>query len=338
MQQPRKRRIWPKVSFHRLPFEIFISNLSLFTAIALSLKETDVVSKASSSSLYPSMYPAAGPSSAAAAPAKERRKVRALYDFEAAEDNELTFKAGEISKRKDSLNLVGPFFNFRPKTVHVIDDSDPNWWKGSNQRGEGLFPANFVSSDLEAEPEVTSSSKRVQFNDQVTVATLLLEEAASVSSEAEVEIDEAKIDRMLHALHEADPTGERPDPEDLKVLEEQCGAMGPLIDAELEKLDRRHAHLTKLSGHLVEALDMYRGLMRELPGSGPAAVYGPPYGGGPMKFPPGPAFPQPQAPPQSPSMHPPGVYQQQPVYPAGPYGPPGPAAPYVNPYPPGPPF
>lgn len=103
-------------------------------------------------------------------------------------------------------------------SVHVIDDSDPNWWKGSNQRGEGLFPANFVSSDLDAEPEVSSlSTKRVQFNEQVTVATLL-EEAAS-SSEAEVEIDENKIDRMLHALHEADPTGERNDPEELKVLE-----------------------------------------------------------------------------------------------------------------------
>ena len=118
--------------------------------------------------------------------------------------------------------LYGPWLNefFRIFfLVHVIDDSDPNWWKGSNQRGEGLFPANFVSSDLEAEPELPlsrDSSKRVQFNEQVTVATLL-DEAAS--SEAEVEIDEAKIDRMLHSLHEADPTGERNDPEELKVLE-----------------------------------------------------------------------------------------------------------------------
>lgn len=39
--------------------------------------------------------------------------------------------------------------------------------------------------------------------------------------------------------------------------------MGPLIDAELENIDRKHAQLTQLSGDLVEALNLYHTLMRE---------------------------------------------------------------------------
>lgn len=39
--------------------------------------------------------------------------------------------------------------------------------------------------------------------------------------------------------------------------------MGPLIDAELEKVDRKHAQLTQLSTDLVEALGLYHSLMRE---------------------------------------------------------------------------
>nr|XP_042901326.1 signal transducing adapter molecule 1 isoform X2 [Parasteatoda tepidariorum] len=215
----------------------------LAKAIELSLKDSG--SSPKSHSLYPSMSNSA---SAPAPPkaAKEPRKVRALYDFEAAEDNELTFKAGEI--------------------ILVLDDSDPNWWKGSNHRGEGLFPANFVSADLTSDPEpVKTERKTVQFTEEVKVKTF-------VESEEEVEIDEEKIDRMLHFLHEADPTGERPDSEELRSLEEHCFAMGPLIDQELEQIDRRHASLTTANEFLVEALNSYQTLMKEY-ASAPCGPY-----------------------------------------------------------------
>lgn len=39
--------------------------------------------------------------------------------------------------------------------------------------------------------------------------------------------------------------------------------MGPLIDTELERVDRKHAQLTQLSSDLVEALSLYHTLMRE---------------------------------------------------------------------------
>jgi len=44
---------------------------------------------------------------------------------------------------------------------------------------------------------------------------------------------------------------------------ERVTAMGPLIDAALEKVDRRHAQLTQLSSDLVDALNLYHTLMRE---------------------------------------------------------------------------
>lgn len=160
---------------------------------------------------------------------KDSFKVRALYDFEAAEENELTFKAGEV--------------------ILVVDDRDENWWSGNNHRGEGLFPANFVTRDLEAPIEdPTVAGKSVQFDDQVRVKFL---------EEDVTEIDESKIDRLLHLIHEADPTGVNPDSDELLMLEDQCDRMNKLIDKELERLDRIQVALNTANRQLTESMREY---------------------------------------------------------------------------------
>ncbi|XP_052250279.1 signal transducing adapter molecule 1-like isoform X2 [Dreissena polymorpha] len=209
----------------------------LAKAIALSLQEDKHSTQhKTSAGLYPMTFGGGASSGATASPrVREVRKVRALYDFEAVEDNELTFKAGEL--------------------ISVLDDSDPNWWKGFNQRGEGLFPANFVTADLTVEPE--EPKKKVDFKEEVEVKSF---------EPDQVEIDEEKIDHVLQLIQNADPTGEtNPDSSEMVQLEEQCKVMGPLIDAELEKIDRKHADLCGINTKVLEALQMYHSLMKETP-------------------------------------------------------------------------
>ncbi|PRD24528.1 UNVERIFIED_CONTAM: Stam [Trichonephila clavipes] len=228
----------------------------LAKAIELSLKESG--SPKVASSLYPSTVSTTSQDHQTK-PAKQLRKVRALYDFLAAEDNELSFKAGEIihiiDDRKTNLNIVEKVI------CYALFLSDPSWFLGSNQNGQGLFPANFVTSDLspvESLPAPPKEKKTVKFNEKVNVKTL---GDTNVPVE-EVVIDEKKIDEMLTALHDADPTGQIQDSDELLALEDHCLAMGPLIEQELERIDHRHAALTDANKFLVEALKSYEMLMK----------------------------------------------------------------------------
>lgn len=51
--------------------------------------------------------------------------VQALFDFNPQEDGELGFCRGDF--------------------IHVMDNSDPNWWKGACHGQTGMFPRNYVT-------------------------------------------------------------------------------------------------------------------------------------------------------------------------------------------------
>ena len=91
--------------------------------------------------------------------------------------------------------------------------------------GEGLFPANFVTTDLNAEPEQFKDQRRrsVQFNEEVEVVNVvnaipLDDENAGLQIH---EISDEKIDKVLQLLHEADPTQPETDAPELPAFEDQ---------------------------------------------------------------------------------------------------------------------
>lgn len=51
-------------------------------------------------------------------------QVIAIYDYEAADDDELSFSEGQL--------------------INVLDKVDPGWWEGELNGVTGLFPANYV--------------------------------------------------------------------------------------------------------------------------------------------------------------------------------------------------
>uniref|UniRef100_A0A7E4VJF6 Signal transducing adapter molecule 1 n=1 Tax=Panagrellus redivivus TaxID=6233 RepID=A0A7E4VJF6_PANRE len=197
----------------------------LAKAIALSLKETK---KSQISEPVQSYYPSisqdiGGPSHAPVRQQPQTREVKALYDFDAVEDNELSFKTGDI--------------------ITVLEDSDPNWWKGQSHRGVGLFPSSFV-----ANPDAPAQDQG--YTNGNTPSETPIEEGP-------VQIDEEALLKCIQLLEECDPTGETPDPPALAYFENLAAQMAPLINQKLANIDRQHNSLASVDVAMRDVLANY---------------------------------------------------------------------------------
>ncbi|KAH7967726.1 hypothetical protein HPB52_002079 [Rhipicephalus sanguineus] len=165
-----------------------------------------------------------------------------------------------------------------------LRDSPP---KNSVSAGGGLYPRAPSPASAALAPE-SNSSAVVEWGTAGATQALDAsrppepevqpEPEAPVTEPEPLRVDPAQIDETLQRLHDANPRSGQPDPPELLALEERCAGMGPLIEQELERIDRRHASLVAASRQLTDAFTLYHSLMRAPPPprqAAPAMPYGP---------------------------------------------------------------
>ncbi|XP_046865087.1 signal transducing adapter molecule 1-like [Xenia sp. Carnegie-2017] len=210
----------------------------LALAIQMSLNEAN-----SSQSKTPSLYPSvqAASQSTNSMPVQ---KVRALYEFNAEEDNEVSFKSGDV--------------------IIVTDNSDANWWKGEVNGRSGLFPANFVTTNMTPDPKQVKkkmkNKRKVSFSAEKDSVKRF---DASASITQPVAINEEKIEQCLVMLKNANVEEEDDDEDTLIELEETCRKMAPLIADKIQVIQKKHDDLTDLNDSFLQAMSKYQNMSNE---------------------------------------------------------------------------
>ncbi|GLD71501.1 signal transducing adapter molecule 2 [Lates japonicus] len=224
--------------------------LSLIGATIKSLKEDGITFPSTSSQ---------GSTTKVSTPAASK----ALDDDDLAKAIELSLQEQKQQAETRPLTVTSDPPNYTNggggagELILVLDDSDPNWWKGENHRGVGLFPSNFVTTNLNAEPEPVAYVEKTASPEETSLETKVEPEP--------VFIDEGKMDKTLALLQNADPADPAPDSPELIQLEGACEQMNPMIDEKLEEIDRKHSELSELNVKVLEALELYNKLMNEAP-------------------------------------------------------------------------
>uniref|UniRef100_A0A915DX34 SH3 domain-containing protein n=1 Tax=Ditylenchus dipsaci TaxID=166011 RepID=A0A915DX34_9BILA len=129
------------------------------------------------------------------------KQVKALYDFEAAEDNELSFLTGEV--------------------ITILDDSDPNWWLQPVQQMNQMQPmqplnnpvveaiSHPVLQSVQIDEDILLKCIQILENSDPTgevadPSELAYYEQMSVGQADTIEKKLAEIDKQLNMLAQVD--------------------------------------------------------------------------------------------------------------------------------------
>lgn len=154
--------------------------------------------------------PTSLPSAAAASPATTPKLVRALYDFDTQNSDELPFKKGEVIK--------------------VLECVYAEWWRGELRGVIGIFPTVYVE---EIEPEA-----------------LLEGPAKEAEDEARLLAQSGSIDRLLGLMRGYAGNGRRlEDNEELQDLYQSSMAMRPQVTKLIEKYNQKQGRSFSLACH-----------------------------------------------------------------------------------------
>eukprot|EP00833_Pecoramyces_ruminatium_P005447 jgi/Orpsp1_1/1179479/evm.model.c7180000069482.1 len=109
--------------------------------------------------------------------------VKALYSYEAQEDNELSFEENEI-------------------LTNIMEVPGDGWWSGNNSKGQyGMFPSNYVTTDLNAtadeeeaeEIDIQEASNKPTISNDNTNSTAIALYDYEAQDDTEINMEEGEI-------------------------------------------------------------------------------------------------------------------------------------------------
>eukprot|EP01136_Pigoraptor_vietnamica_P001024 Opistho-1_new@27084 len=188
----------------------------------------------------------------------QKKRVRALFEFDPKEDNELGFKEGEI--------------------INIIDDSDPNWWRGEIGGFTGFFPANFVEpyrgdapkpqSQPQSQPQATAPRPPAASHAHSQAAPQPQQQQAQPAGAKRADapaISAEQVDVLLQMLSNADPAGgSQAENDTIAELMEACLAMRTSLREKQKGCEARRESYASLNERFCKAIVHYDSLQRQV--------------------------------------------------------------------------